>query len=419
MTILTHAASAATQPRLSARAVLAALADRPMPVLAQHLGRTVVAADPVEVIGPGEVWSALDERSRTRNAADALAGGLIGLLGYELAGDIERLPAPRDENDEAPTVALGRYDTVAIQDPAGDWSVHSVGPAAKGRELRRVVESARSSEVLVPEPDGSTPEWSLPSDAHRRAVGRARGLIRAGDCYQINLASKLTSRIALAPLDFAERLWAAAGPNRFSAYLGLPEGTVISASPERLLAVSGGVAVTEPIKGSAPLGAPPEELMSEKNRAEHVMIVDLMRNDLGRIATRGGVRVDQLMVRRPTSYIDHLVSDVRAEVRPGTRTSDLVRAVFPGGSVTGAPKVRAMEVIRELEPVNRGPAYGSVIVAGRDGSTDMSVAIRTAWLSGETASYWAGGAIVWDSDPDNEFTEAELKASPFLTALGL
>ena len=399
--------------------MLAALADRPRPVLAHHQGRTVVAADPVETVGPGDVWTALDEHPRGSESADRVAGGLIGLLGYEMAADLEQLPAGRGETGGAPTVALGRYDTVAIEDERGRWSVHSVGAPHKARELEAIVENAPAPAPAPVQLCGTPPEWSLPEAAHRRAVERARELIRAGDCYQINLASKLSSRVEASPIELAEALWTAAGPNRYSAFVGMPEGSVVSASPERLLARSDGVAVTEPIKGTAPLGAPAGELLSEKNRAEHVMIVDLMRNDLGRVAEEGGVHVTQLMVRRPTSYVDHLVSEVRAKLRPGTRPSDLVRAVFPGGSVTGAPKVRAMEVIRELEPVDRGPAYGSVVVIGRDASMDMSVAIRTAWLSDGIASYWTGGAIVWDSDARQEFAEAVLKAAPFLGALGL
>jgi anthranilate/para-aminobenzoate synthase component I len=242
-------------------------------------------------------------------------------------------------------------------------------------------------------------------------------LIRAGDCYQVNLATRLSSESDAASIDVALRLWDAAGPARNAAYVGLPGGTLISASPERLLAVRNGVALSEPIKGTAPLGADPGELMSDKNRAEHVMIVDLVRNDLGRVARRGGVRVDALMVRRPTPYVGHLVSEVRAELMPSTTVGQIVRAVFPGGSVTGAPKVRAMEVIRELEPVNRGPAYGSVIAIGTDGSLDASVSIRTAWLAEGRVDYWAGGAIVWDSEAEAELAEAMLKARPFIAAL--
>jgi anthranilate/para-aminobenzoate synthase component I len=179
-----------------------------------------------------------------------------------------------------------------------------------------------------------------------------------------------------------------------------------------------GVARSAPIKGTAPLGMTAELAASAKDRAEHVMIVDLVRNDLGRVARPGGVRVARLFDALPTPYVEHLVSEVVADLREDATPADLLRAVFPGGSVTGCPKVRAMEVIRDLEPVGRGPAYGSVVALGADGSLEASVAIRTAWATAGEARYWCGGAVVWDSDPEAERAEAWAKAAPFLAAIG-
>ncbi len=413
--IVTHPSRGASAPSERARAVLAALADRPMPVLAHHLGRTVVAADPVEVIGLDDVWAALRSIGTTPTIAEPLAGGLIGALGYDFGRQIETLPAALPYPEGPPTVALGRFDTVAIEDADGHWQVASTGSASKAAELERIISSCGAPErsAIRSGPIHS----SLPGATYRQAVELAREFIRAGDCYQVNLAARLSAEVEATDIELALRLWDAAGHARHAAFVGLPEGTLMSASPERLLCVEDGVALSEPIKGTAPLGAPPELLLSDKNRAEHVMIVDLMRNDLGRIARRGGVRVDELMVRRPTPYVDHLVSEVRAELNSSTTVDQILRAVFPGGSVTGAPKVRAMEIIRELEPVNRGPAYGSVVAIGTDGSLDASVSIRTAWLAQGRADYWAGGAIVWDSDADDEFAEKLLKARPFTSAL--
>ena len=377
-----------------------------------------MAADPVEVVGSADVWDALAEIGPGAGGGgpEALAGGLLGMLAYDLGGQIERLPAPRAYPGGPPDVALGRYETVAVEDAKGRWRVSTVGSPARKRELERLLDGAPAAPA--PELVGGPVDSSLPHGSYADAVQRARELIRAGDCYQVNLAARLSARVEATAPELALALWSAAGGARHAAYLGLPEGALISASPERLVAVGDGVAVSEPIKGTAPLGADPAALLSPKNRAEHVMIVDLMRNDLGRIARRGGVSVDALMERLPTAYVDHLVSTVRAELAPRASVGDVVRAVFPGGSVTGAPKVRAMEVIHELEPANRGPAFGSVVAIGTDGSLDASVSIRTAWLSGGRADYWAGGAIVWDSDPDAEYAEAMLKATPFLRALG-
>jgi anthranilate/para-aminobenzoate synthase component I len=192
----------------------------------------------------------------------------------------------------------------------------------------------------------------------------------------------------------------------------------VSASPERLVAVDDLVAVSEPVKGTAAPGQAAALAASAKDRAEHVMIVDLVRNDLGRVARMGGVTVPELMVPLRTRYAEHLVSRVRGELPEGTSAAAVLRAVFPGGSVTGCPKVRAMEVIRELEPVGRGPAYGSLVVAARDGSMEASVLIRSAWLSGGEVRYWSGGAVTWDSDPAAEHAEAMAKARPHMEAVG-
>ncbi|MEI7794000.1 MAG: anthranilate synthase component I family protein, partial [Thermoleophilia bacterium] len=261
---------------------------------------------------------------------------------------------------------------------------------------------------------------SLPGDLYLAAVDRARDLIRAGDVYQVNLVQRLDAEWVHGPLALARAMWDAAGDAPHRAFVTLPEGTVISASPERMVASDGHVAWSEPIKGTAAPGKHAELTRSVKDRAEHVMIVDLVRNDLGRVARPGGVSVPLLMGPLRTSYADHMVSHVRAELRDDVGPADVLRAVFPAGSVTGAPKVRALEVIREIEPVGRGPAFGSVVAVGTDGSLDASVTIRTAWLPTGVphAQYWSGGAIVWDSDPTAERDEAWRKARPFLDALG-
>jgi para-aminobenzoate synthetase component 1 len=286
--------------------------------------------------------------------------------------------------------------------------------------LARAVERSRGIRLPAAGPSrgGSAPASSLAAAAYRDAVERVRALIRDGDCYQVNLCQRLTAAWREPPLALARGLWAAAGPSSHRAYLDLPEGAVVSASPERLVRLVEGVASSEPIKGTALPGGAAALRASAKDRAEHVMIVDLVRNDLGRVARPGSVRVSRLMDPLPTAYVDHLVSEVRAELREGAGPRELLRAVFPGGSVTGCPKVRAMEVIRELEPVGRGPAYGSVVAVGRDGSLEASVAIRTAWVAGGEARYWCGGAVVWDSDPEAERREAWAKAAPFLQAIG-
>ncbi len=399
-------------------ALLGALADRERPVLAAFADHVIVACDPVEVVTGADVWSALTIACAPRSLGPhAAAGGWIGLLGYDLGGTIERLPLPHPDPGGAPLASLGRYETVAIFDPYGGCVLAGVGSTAA---LRNLADTA--AHAVQPPRDAATGQsavaTSLGATDYRDRVESARALIRAGDCYQVNLAQRLTAPWNRPAMEFATGLWAAAGPSSHRAYIGLPEGTVVSASPERLVRVSDGVAESEPIKGTAPLGEWERLSASTKDRAEHVMIVDLVRSDLGRVARPGGVSVPRLFGYLSTPYVEHMVSAVRAELRPDVTAADVLRAVFPGGSVTGTPKVRAMEVIRELEPVARGPAFGSVVTVGTDGAIEASITIRTAWVAGGDVRYWCGGAVVWDSDPEAERTEAWAKAQPFLRAVG-
>ncbi|HEX2504127.1 MAG TPA: anthranilate synthase component I family protein [Miltoncostaeaceae bacterium] len=418
--ILTHAEGVAVRALagpVDPVAALAALAGRERPALVRHGGVTAVAADPAEVVVGRAAWEALARPPEPRPHGAAMAGGWIGLLAYDLGGTVERLPEPRPDPGGPPLAALARYDTVALIDDDGRCLVAS---AAGERELDELAATVAGAAPLAPLPPPVARQavTSLPGDAYRAAVEAARELIRAGDCYQINVAQRLTVPWDEPPLALARRLWSAAGPAARRAYLALPEGAVASASPELLVSLRDGVARSEPIKGTAPLGMAGELAVSAKDRAEHVMIVDLVRNDLGRVARPGGVRVARLFDALPTPYVEHLVSEVVADLREDAGPRELLRAVFPGGSVTGCPKVRAMEVIRDLEPVARGPAYGSVVALGADGSLEASVAIRTAWVTGGEARYWCGGAVVWDSDPGAERAEAWAKAAPFLSAIG-
>ncbi len=418
--ILTHgggvAARALPEP-VDPVAALAALEGRAWPALVRHGGATVLAAGPAEVVTGPDVWEALARPPRPRGGPAAMAGGWIGLLAYDLGGTVERLPPPRPDPGGPPLAALARYDTVAVVDDDGRCLVASAAGEREADDLAAAVAAAGPLAPLPPAAPRSI-ATSLPGGAYADAVAAARELIQAGDCYQVNLAQRLTAPWDEPPLALARRVWSAAGPAARRAYLGLPAGAVVSASPELLVSLRAGVARSAPIKGTAPLGMADALAVSAKDRAEHVMIVDLVRNDLGRVARPGGVRVARLFDALPTPYVEHMVSEVVADLRDDAGPADLLRAVFPGGSVTGCPKVRAMEVIRELEPVGRGPAYGSVVSLGADGSLEASVAIRTAWVAGGEARYWCGGAVVWDSDPEAERAEAWAKAAPFLAATG-
>jgi anthranilate/para-aminobenzoate synthase component I len=390
-------------------ALVLRLADRRYPVMTSYLGTTLVASDPVEVVTGPAVWQVLDR-------PPAALGAWLGYLGYALGGR-DRAAARGDRSPGAPPPAvLCRYGAVAEISTDGRCRIHGGGAGA-----RRLAEQAAAAGEVPAAPAPCRPEApvsSLGAPAYAGAVSEIAARIRAGDCSQVNVVQRLAAPWPGSDTDFALRLWAAAGPASHRAYFATPHGTLVSASPERLLAVRDGVAVSAPIKGTAPPGAGAGLAASAKDRAEHVMIVDLVRNDLGRVARPGGVSVPRLMAPLATAYAEHLVSEVRAELAPGTSAADVLGAVFPAGSITGCPKHAAMAVIAELEPVPRGPAFGSMVAAGPDGGLDASVLIRTAWLADGRVWYWSGGAVTWDSDPQAEHREAMAKARPFLEALG-
>ncbi len=455
------AVTVALPGRVSPDMLLAAVQHLERPVLVHHLGRTIVAACPDAVATGASIWDAL-RRPAQPTGGDPMAGGWVGLLADRLAGTVELLPGSPPDEAGPPSAVIARYPAVFVVNDDNTATLHAErrGPAFDallgatteingingdrprvgtdpgwGQTPNHELPAQRRGGGGV----GTDPGWglspggvcprvprvsvrsSLPGDLYLAAVERVRDLIQAGDVYQVNIVQRLDAEWHGGPLALATALWAAAGPAPHRAYVQMDEGTLISASPERMVASDGHVAWSEPIKGTAAPGGYNGLRASAKDCAEHVMIVDLVRHDLGRVARVGGVSVPTLMAPLTTAYADHMVSQVRAELRSDAGPADLLRAVFPAGSVTGAPKVRAVEVIREIEPVGRGPALGSVVAVGTDGSLDASVTIRTAWLPAGVprAQYWCGGAIVWDSDPVAERDEAWQKARPFLDALGV
>jgi para-aminobenzoate synthetase component 1 len=257
------------------------------------------------------------------------------------------------------------------------------------------------------------------------AVARVREYIFAGDIFQANLSQRFEAPLGEPPWTLYRRLRARnAAP--FAAYLDFPDVTVLSASPERFLSVDvGGHVETRPIKGTRPRGVGPEHdlalgvalAVSAKDQAENLMIVDLMRNDLSRVCAPGTVRVAELFGLEHYATVHHLVSTVVGDLTPGADALDLLRASFPGGSITGAPKVRAMEIITELEPSERGVYCGSIGYWSVTGAFDSSIAIRTAVALGGRVYFSAGGGIVADSDPEQEYRETLDKARGMIDAL--
>ncbi len=334
---------------------------------------------------------------------------VIGYLGYDLARVVEQLPGGPVLGADTADLWLAAYDGVARWD--GD-RVELVGPDP--RALAAALNApakpslAPSFGPLVADDDGAH---------HMARVEKIRDYLAAGDCYQVNLARRHVARI-IAPGDPLAVYAALAGasPAPYGALIEADELALISSSPERFLASAGDRLETRPIKGTRPPGGSAELAAAEKDAAEHLMIVDLERNDLGRIAQTGSVRVDALgyVIELPT--LVHKVSRVSAVPRAGVGYADLLRSMFPGGSITGAPKVRAMQLIDELEPARRGPYCGAFGYFAPTGF-DLALAIRIGVIKNQELRIHVGGGIVADSDPAAELAETEIKAAGWVAAL--
>ena len=367
-------------------------------------------------------------------------GGAVGYLGYELGRHLERVPVPEGDDLGLPDMAMLFCDVViAIDHREGRCLVLSSGhpePPGPGRRERAAARAREVEERLragAPLGPAARPrqavrvESSFTRHGYERAVAEVIERILAGDIFQANLAQRLAADLpaGLAPLDLYRRL-RDRNPAPFASLLKLGDAAVASSSPERFLRLAGRRVTTCPIKGTRPRAADPgrdralaEELAaSAKDRAENVMIVDLLRNDLSRVCRDGSVDVPSLCRLERFATVHHLVSTVAGDLRPGLTAVDLLAACFPGGSITGAPKIRAMEVIAELEPVRRGPYCGAIGYLGFDGSLDSSVVIRTFAMRGGRVTFGAGGGIVADSDPAAEYEETMTKAGALLAALG-
>ena len=354
-------------------------------------------------------------------------GGAIGYLGFELGRHIERLPATTVDDVCAPDLAVAWYDAALVWDNETNAGYLTGTPEA--------VAALRSSLASIPRfpPSSSVaPQASLrplrsnfTREAYLSSVRRALRYIEAGDIYQVNLSQRFSIPVVEDGFTLYRRL-RAVSPAPFAAYLALGGVEVLSSSPERLLLADATYIETRPIKGTRPRGVTPAEdarlaaalRASTKDAAEHVMIVDLERNDLGRIAQVGSVRVPELAALETFAQVHHLTSTVTARRRPDVGIEATLRAIFPGGSVTGAPKIRALEIIDELEPTVRGVYTGGIGYVSVHGRIDLNVAIRTITLAGGIAHAHVGGAIVADSDPAAEYRETLDKARGMARALG-
>ncbi|GEO96237.1 bifunctional anthranilate synthase component I family protein/class IV aminotransferase [Kocuria turfanensis] len=399
------------------------LADPDTVPLPAAPGAVSPLADPDTVplpAAPGAVSPGPAGATADGPGAAAAGPGWIGYLGYQLSRRLERLPAPPPRPARLPEHHLGFYDHVLRRRAGrGDWVLERWPGAdpARTAAARGIVRDALAG-PSGPEAYRCEPFRTDASAAeHAAAVTAALGHIRDGDIFQANICRGLEAGFEGDPLDLFcaghERL-----APRFAAFLRLPGGAVASLSPELFLRRTGRAVLSSPIKGTAPAVTDPAELhASAKNRAENVMIVDLMRNDLSRACVPGSVRAPAAPRVEPHTGVHHLVADVRGRLRPGLGDGDLLRATFPPGSCTGAPKIRAMEIINALEPAGREVYTGAVGCAGPGGLV-LNVAIRTFEFTGDRVRLGVGGGIVADSDPADEAHETLVKAVPLLDAVG-
>ena len=361
-------------------------------------------------------------------AAPGFAGGYAGLLGYDLGRAFERLPALGGGIASWPAVAMNWYGAALVF----DHDRRTLTARGETTAAARLAEAAAGpARALAAGAGRLDPAWARARylDAAQRAIA----YVRAGDVFQVNLSQPFRGAIpgADAPAALARAL-AESSPAAFSAYLRLDaERAVVTNSPERFVRLGAdGRVETRPIKGTTARRADPDEdaaaaaalARSAKDRAENLMIVDLMRNDLARVCTPGGVRAPELFAVKSYANVHHLVSTVTGRLAPGRDVFDLLRASFPPGSITGAPKPRAMEIIAELEGESRGPYCGALGWIGPDGAADFNVMIRTAALvragDGWTCEVRSGGAITIESDPEGEMEETRVKAGALSRAIG-
>jgi para-aminobenzoate synthetase component 1 len=366
-------------------------------------------------------------------------GGVVGYFSYDLCHFIERLPNRAIDDLGLPECYLAFYDAVAAFDHREKRAyLVSTGFPELGevkrrrraqsrlRELKsRLLEKIPRTETEISPSRGTGLKANFSHQGYLEAVSRAREYICAGDIFQVNLSQRLEADLPCPPYELYRRL-RAINPAPFASYFNFDGVGIVGASPERFLKVTGDRVETRPIKGTRPRGRTPaedhalaEELVSSvKDRAENTMIVDLERNDIGRVCRYGSVRVTEHAVLETYPTVFHLTSTVVGQLCPGKDRIDLLKATFPGGSITGAPKVRAMEIIDELEPTRRSVYTGSLGYLSFGSDMDLDIVIRTIIVKGGRAYFQVGGAIVYDSQPESEYIETLDKGRALVQALG-
>lgn len=441
---------------------------RPRSIIRGKGGEALITADngsAYERVGaPLELVKHWMESERGPGHPDAppFLGGCIGFWGYDVVRSLERLPQTTADEDELPDYAFMMVDELWIVDRQEralyisvqkklrqgasvatlfqeaeyrakqmhkQWQdIMSAGGDITVRQrreaIRSIIEGDGLLDIDVEKLHGI--ERSFTKESFMRAVERIQAYIAAGDVFQVNLSTRQTRPLSVSPEDVYETL-RIVNPSPYMGLMRFPDFQLVSGSPELLVGLRDGRLRTRPIAGTRPRAADAaddaklseELLLSEKERAEHIMLVDLERNDLGRISTYGTVKVDELMVIERYSHVMHIVSEVTGDLAPGKDAYDVIAATFPGGTITGAPKVRTMQIIEELEPVRRGPYTGSMGWIDSSGNMEFNILIRTLAVRDGIGWVQAGAGIVIDSVPDKEYAESLNKAKALWKAIQL
>ena len=426
------------------------LGSNPVGVVRSKNGITELSVGGVKRISRSDVLRAIDEQIKAFGSTDdfelaslPFTGGAVGYFGYDLNRQIEALPNSAYDDQGIPDVYLGFYSEAIIVDHK-DQRTYAISylpdtmvlTARDGSlRLKGLIDKVTAADKVrlgVPDagPKNGRVADNLTSNMTKKLYGdiieRAQAYITEGDIFQVNLAQRFKADLKVDHYHLYKKL-RTYNPAPFAAYLGYRDFSILSSSPERFMLVDGVYVETRPIKGTRPRFADEQEdaraadvlLQSEKDSAEHVMIVDVERNDLGRVCEFGSVKVPELMVVESYKAVHHLVSTVVGELRPDVSALDLIRAGFPGGSITGAPKIRAMEIIEELEPCRRNIYTGAIGYVSTNRKMDTNIAIRTIVAIDDSAYLHVGGGIVADSNAHAEYQETLDKGHALFEALGV
>jgi anthranilate synthase component 1 len=400
-------------------------------------GKTILDRDPLEIVKKVlAAYAPVPDPSLPR-----FFGGAVGFMGYDVVRYFEELPSREKEGLDLPDVFFMITDTLLIFDNlthrikvVSNAHVNGSSPAAAYKDAAAKIETLvkKLRKNIRREPGrrrrGKAKQHQLSSNftkaRYEEAVLKAKEYIKAGDIFQVVPSQRFRTRITIEPYEIYRAL-RLINPSPYMYFLRCGDATVVGASPEVMVRLEGGRIDLRPIAGTRRRGATEDEdkaladelLADPKERAEHIMLVDLGRNDVGRVSEPGSVNVSELMVVERYSHVMHIVSNVRGSLSKGKDAYDVIRACFPAGTVSGAPKIRAMQIIDELEPTKRGPYAGAVGYFGFSGNMDTCITIRTLVIKDKTAYIQAGGGVVADSDPASEYQETVNKAKAMMRAV--